>query len=304
MNIDTVKYFLGNPGRIVAALGSKGLLNWMPDKMYLEIVASAALGYKVDLDNPRTFNEKLNWLKIYDRKPIYTRMADKYGVRDYIAETIGEEYLIPLVGGPWDSFEEIDFDALPEEFVLKTTHDSGGVVICRDKAKFDIEAARKKLTWHLKREYFWGKREWPYKDVKPRIIAEKYMEDESGFLNDYKFWCFNGRAELCNVCTERFSAGGVKLTYLDRNWVKQNFERESPASDKEIERPDKLDLMLSLADKLSQGHAFLRVDFYEIMGRLYFGELTFYPGGSFTKFKPAEWDEILGSWIELPEKTK
>ena len=188
MNLNTIKYFLANPGGMIAALGSKGYLNWMPDKSYLSLVFRLSLGYWPDFENPKTFNEKLNWLKLYDRKPLYTQLVDKYAVREYIAEKIGEQYLIPLVGGPWNSVDEIDFDALPEQFVLKTTHDSGGVVICRDKSSFDVEAAKARLAGHLKREYFWGKREWPYKNVKPRIIAEKYMVDsEDAELRDYKF---------------------------------------------------------------------------------------------------------------------
>ena len=156
---------------MVAALGSKGYLNWMPDKSYLSLVFRLSLGYWPDFENPKTFNEKLNWLKLYDRKPLYTQLVDKYAVREYIAEKIGEQYLIPLVGGPWNSVDEIDFDALPEQFVLKTTHDSGGVVVCTDKDSLDIKATKDKLARRLKVNYYWGTREWPYKDVKPRIIA-------------------------------------------------------------------------------------------------------------------------------------
>lgn len=303
MNLNTIKYLIKKPGALVSMLGAKELLNWMPDRLYLSLVFRMNLGYRPDFDDPKTFNEKLNWLKLYDRKPEYTGLVDKYAVREYIGKTIGEDYLIPLVGGPWNSVEEIDFDALPEQFVLKTTHDSGGVVICRDKQNLDVEIARRKLEKHLRRNFFWAGREWPYKNVKPRIIAEKYMEDSSGELKDYKLWCFNGCARICNVCTDRFSDSGVRLNYLDRNWEKLGFERERPSSCDVIEKPEQYELMLNLADKLACGHSFLRTDFYEIQGKIYFGELTFFPGGSFTKFSPVEWDRKLGDWIELPEKT-
>lgn len=160
MNFNTVKYFLQQPRRVLIGMSSKGMLKWMPDKLYLRLVSKEFLGYTLNLDEPRSFSEKVNWLKLYNRRPEYTQMVDKYAAREYIAGKIGEEYLIPLVGGPWENFGEIDFDALPNEFVLKTTHDCGGVVICRDKSSFDIKAAEKKLVEHLKKEYFWTGREW------------------------------------------------------------------------------------------------------------------------------------------------
>ena len=303
MNLNTVKYFMENPGRIVGTLGSKGYLNWMPDKMYLSLVFRLNLGYWPDFDAPKTFNEKLNWLKLYDRKPIYTQMVDKYAVREYIAEKIGEDYLIPLVGGPWNSVEEIDLDALPEQFVLKTTHDSGGVVICRDKAGFDREAEKRKLDWHLKREYFWGKREWPYKNVKPRIIAEKYMQDR-GIVNlpVYKMLCFNGEPKIFQIIQNDKTAE-ESIDYFDTDWKLLELRQNFPNSKKPMERPETLNEMLRLARELSRGRGFLRTDFYNINGRVYFSEITFYSDAGFGSFDPPEWDEILGSWIELPEKT-
>lgn len=302
MNFNTVKYFLQQPRRVLIGMSSKGMLKWMPDKLYLRLVSKEFLGYTLNLDEPRSFSEKVNWLKLYNRRPEYTQMVDKYAAREYIAGKIGEEYLIPLVGGPWENFGEIDFDALPNEFVLKTTHDCGGVVICRDKSSFDIKAAEKKLCEHLKKEYFWTGREWAYKNVHPRIIAEKYMGDENGVLDDYKFWCFNGYPKLCHVSTERFSGEGLKVTYFDRNWVKQDFERAGANSDKPIEKPENYELMLEIAEKLADGNPFIRVDLYNIKGRIYSGELTMYPGGALTRIEPREWDYKLGSWIELPEK--
>ena len=301
MNFKTIEYFLEQPGRIVGALGSRGLLNWMPDRAYLSLVFRLNLGYWPDFDGPKTFNEKLNWLKLYDRKPEYSRMVDKYEARGYIAEKIGEEYLIPLVGGPWESFEEIDFDALPEQFVLKTTHDSGGVVICRDKAKLDTEAARKKLTWHLRRKYFWGKREWPYKNVKPRIIAEKYMEDGGNVnLPVYKIMCFNGKPKIFQTI-QNDKTPEESIDYFDADWNLLNMRQSFPNSENPMERPETISEMQMLAEKLSVGHAFLRTDFYNINGKIYFSEITFYSDAGFAKFEPGDWDEILGSWIELPK---
>jgi len=302
LNLNTIKYFREKPGRFVGSLGSRGLLNWLPDRAYLSLVFRLELGYWPDFDEPRSFNEKLNWLKLYDRKAEYTRMVDKYEARSYIAEKIGAEYLIPLVGGPWESFEEIDFDALPEQFVLKTTHDSGGVVICRDKASFDIEAARRKLTWHLNREYFWGKREWPYKDVKPRIIAEKYMQDGDNVnLPVYKIMCFGGVPKIFQTI-QNDKTPEESIDYFDADWNLLRMRQSFPNSERPMEKPETLSEMLSLAERLSQGHSFLRTDFYNINGKTYFSEITFYSDAGFAEFEPAEWDSILGSWIELPEK--
>lgn len=256
-------------------------------------------GKRLDLKNPRSFNEKLQWLKLYDRKDEYTQMVDKYGVREYIAKTIGEEYLFPLLG-VWEKVEDIDFDSLPERFVLKCTHDSGGVIVCRDKSKFDIDSAKSRLNAWMKRNYFYCSREWPYKNVKPRIIAEKYMEDESGELVDYKFMCFDGVVKSCFTCTERFTPFGLKVTFFNERWERLPFERGYPSSSKQIAKPANYDKMMQLSQKLSKGIPFVRVDFYEADGKIYFGELTFYPGSGLEKFSPEEWDYTFGSWINIP----
>ena len=300
MKRETIEYFLKRPGRMIGALGSKGFLNWMPDKMYLSLVFRLNLGYWPDFDAPKTFNEKLNWLKLYDRKPIYTQMVDKYAVREYIAEKIGEDYLIPLVGGPWNSVEEIDLDALPEQFVLKTTHDSGGVVICRDKGSFDREAATAKLQKHLKREYFWGKREWPYKNVKPRIIAEKYMQDgDNQALLDLKFFCFNGEPKIMYMSRDR--AENPTTDFFDMDFRCLNMRMKDPNSEILPEKPTDFEKMKELAAILSKDNAHLRVDFYYIDSKIYAGELTFFHNGGFTHIYPNEWETTLGSWIELPQ---
>lgn len=185
---EKVEELMHNKAGTVTALGKRGVFNWLSDENYVRLLYRAGIGKKLNLENPKTFNEKVQWLKLHDRRPIYTQLVDKYEVRQHVAEKIGEQYLIPLLGGPWNSFDEIDFDVLPDQFVLKCTHDSGGVVICREKENFDKESARRKIEKHLKRNFFWAGREWPYKSVKPRIIAEKYMEDTTtSEIRDYKF---------------------------------------------------------------------------------------------------------------------
>lgn len=278
----------------------------LPDKLYLSLLYRTKLGKKLDWQNPKTFNEKLQWLKVYDRRPEYTIYVDKFAVRDYVAKVIGEEYLIPLIG-VWDSIEEIDFAKLPDCFVLKCNHDSGRVCICKDKSTFDITFAKNKLKRSLEKDYYIKGREWPYKNVQRKIIAERYMIDDStsdGGLKDYKFMCFNGRVECSLVCTDRFNDSGLRITWFDRNWNVLPFERPKHPSIKEgLPKPKCYDEMICLAEKLSKNIPFVRVDFYEIKGKVYFGELTFYPGSGFEEFTPRSADEWLGSFIELPNKT-
>lgn len=276
----------------------------LPDKVHIEARYALRMGKKLDLENPQTFNEKLQWLKLYDRKPEYTTMVDKYAAKKYVAERIGEEYIIPTLG-VWESFDKIDFDSLPDQFVLKTNHGCGGLVICRDKSKLDKAAAKKKLTRSLKRNYFLLHREWPYKNVKRRIIAEQFIEDDTSCdLPDYKLLCFNGKVKCSFVCSDRFSDKGLHVTFFDREWNKMPFERSYPALEEGFPKPLNYEKMVSLAEKLSVDIPFVRVDFYEVKGKVYFGELTFYPGAGLEAFQPKEWDEKLGNWINLPEKNE
>ncbi|CAM1373801.1 ATP-grasp fold amidoligase family protein [Tenacibaculum xiamenense] len=276
-----------------------------PDRWYLSGMYYLIMGQELNLRNPTLFNEKIQWLKLYNFKAEYTQMVDKYEVRKYVSQRIGEKYLVPLVGGPWDSFEDIDFELLPNQFVLKCTHDSGGVVICSDKAKLDKKKARVKLNNSLNRNYYWGGREKPYKGIKPKIIAEKYLGNEEGKeLNDYKIMVFNGKAKCCFVCSERFTGDSLKVTFFDLSWNKLPFERRYPMSASPIEKPQNYELMIELAESLAREIPFNRVDFYEEKGQVYFGEMTFYPGGGMESFNPKEWDEIMGGWLELPKKNE
>lgn len=304
MNLETVKYLMKNPKRLFSMLGSKGLLNWMPDELYIKIKYKLSMGYWPDLKNPQTFNEKLQWLKLYDRNPLYTTLVDKYAVRQYIAEKIGEEYLIPLVGGPWKNADEIDFDALPEQFVLKCNHDSGGVIVCKDKSKLDVKAAKTLLNKRLNTNFYYANREWPYKNVEPCIIAEKYMADANGELQDYKFFCFDGQPKLLYVCTERNTERGLRTTFFDLNWKKLPIKRDFPISDMEIGKPSCFDEMIEVAKNLAAISPYVRIDLYDIEGKPCFGEFTLYPGSGMRFIDPPEWNEKLGSWITLPEQRR
>lgn len=293
--------FITNKRLRFSYLTAMGLTHWMSDERFLKKEYYLAMGKTLNLNTPKTFNEKLQWLKLYNREPQYTMMVDKYAVKQYVANKIGSQYIIPTLG-VWNHFDEIDFDELPNQFVLKCTHDSGGIVICKDKLKLDKRAAKQKLEYYLKRKYYYVHREWPYKNVKPRIIAEKYMSNDNGEdLNDYKLMCFNGQVKATFVCSDRFSEDGLKVTFYDTNWKRMPFERHYPASKTDIARPNTYDEMLILAEKLAFQIPFVRVDFYEVHGRVYFGELTFFPGSGYEEFTPEEWDKKLGDWINLCE---
>ena len=294
--------FITNKRLRFSYLTAMGLTHWMSDERFLKKEYYLAMGKTLNLNTPKTFNEKLQWLKLYNREPQYTMMVDKYAVKQYVANKIGSQYIIPTLG-VWNHFDEIDFDELPNQFVLKCTHDSGGIVICKDKLNLDKRAAKQKLEYYLKRKYYYVHREWPYKNVKPRIIAEKYMSNDNGEdLNDYKLMCFNGQVKATFVCSDRFSEDGLKVTFYDTNWKRMPFERHYPASKTDIARPKTYDEMLILAEKLAFKIPFVRVDFYEVHGRVYFGELTFFPGSGYEEFTPEEWDKKLGDWINLCEE--
>lgn len=281
-----------------------GLCDNMPDEEYLKKQYKAIMGKKLNLDNPRTFNEKLQWLKLHNRRPEYITMVDKYAVKQYVANKIGEEYIIPTLG-VWDNAEDIDFDKLPNKFVLKCNHNSGlGMCICKDKSKIDIPRTIALLNKGLAQNYYLHGREWPYKYVKRRIIAEQYMEDnpDSQELTDYKLMCFNGKIKCSFTCTSRYAKEGLRVTFFDTNWKKMPFERHYPSEFGTIAKPKTYGEMTQLAEKLAEKIPFVRVDFYEIKGKPYFGEMTFFPGNGMEEFTPEEWDETLGSWIELPNK--
>lgn len=284
----------------------RGKYDKLSDQEYLERKFYAKMGYCLNLQSPKTFNEKLQWLKLHDRNPLYTVMVDKYKVRDYIKNKIGTEYLVPLLG-VWDNVEDIDFDKLPNQFVLKCNHNSGlGMCICKDKSKLTkrkIKAIGKNLMIGLHQDYYLTGREWPYKNVSRKIICEKFLQDESGQLRDYKFYCFNGIPKIMMINSDR-GIGKTKADYFDMNYnwldLKWGYEHASVKPSK----PNNFEKMKDLATILSQNITELRVDFYEVKDRIYFGELTFFGGSGFDRIEPKKWDEQLGNWIILPQKEK
>ena len=300
-----LKKVLTNPKIVLlyAINMNMNIFRFLPNKLYIRIKYKVRLNKKVNLKNPRNFNEKLQWLKLYDKNPLYTNLVDKYKVRNYVKECIGQEYLIPLLG-VWDDFNEINFSQLPDKFVLKCTHDSGSVFICKDKYTLNYKDIKSRINKALKKNYYYLSREWPYKNVKPRIICEKYLADElNDDLKDYKFMCFNGKVKCCFVCSNRSSSTGFNIDIYDTDWNKMSFERVGhPNSQELIERPINYKKMIELSEKLSEDIPFIRVDFYEVNEKIYFGELTFFPGAGFEEFTPESYDYLLGSWIKLPQK--
>ena len=273
------------------------------DEKFLKRIFKLSMGKELNLDNPQTFSEKLQWLKLHNRKPEYTQMVDKVEAKEYVANIIGEEHIIPTLG-VWDRVEDIDWDSLPNQFVLKCTHDSGGIVICSDKSKLDINSAKAKLKRGLKRKFYFQNREWPYKNVVPRIIGEQYMVDESGYeLKDYKWFCFNGEPKALFIATDRGVEGEeTKFDFFDAEFNHLPFTNGHPNANREIVKPKSFERMKELAAKLSAGQPHLRVDFYDIDGKIYFGELTFYHWSGTMPFEPEEWDYTFGSWIKLPNQ--
>ncbi len=278
-------------------------ISWLfADKIYLRLRFYFELGYWLDFNNPKTFSEKLQWLKLYDRRPEYTIMVDKIEVKKYVAEKLGPEYIISTLGF-WNTPDDIDFEALPNQFVLKCNHNSGGLYLCRDKSTMDVEAVKKKLRKSLRQNYYWLGREWPYKNVKRRILAEEYMIDENKKeLVDYKFFCFHGTPMLCQVISDR--SEDEKIDFYDMNWKRQNgligLSYNVRNAEVAMPSPHSFEQMKRNAAILSCDIPFSRIDFYEINGRCYFGEITLYPNAGFGKFRPNEWNEEIGKWLKLP----
>ena len=300
----TLKKFLTRSDVRFDILARLGLMKHLSPEKFLKIGYKATMGKPLNLENPQTYTEKLQWLKLYDHRPEYTLMVDKYAAKQYVAERIGEEYVIPLLG-VWDRVEDIDFASLPDRFVLKTTHDSGGLVICRDKASFDAEAARRTLRQFHQRNYFNQNREWPYKNVPHRIIAEAYMEDSAlRELRDYKFFTFGGEPRALYIAQGRGTGAETTADFFDMDFNHLPFTIDHDVAAVPPEKPAQFELMKRLAARLSQGTPQLRVDFYEVDGRVYFGEMTFFHCSGFKAFHPEEWDRTFGDWVTLPPKSE
>ena len=276
------------------------------DKLYLKIMYRLQMGSHLNLENPKTYNEKLQWIKLYDRKPEYSIMVDKVRVKDYVAEKIGEEYIIPTIG-VWSDPEDIDFQTLPTKFVIKCNHNSGtGMYICTDKSKMDINKVKSELRKGLKENYYIRNREWPYKEVKRKILAEEFLEiPGQASLNDYKIMCFNGKAKLIELHEGRFTNKHTQ-TFYDTQWNITSLTQDSYGECNKVPspKPALLEEMINLSEVLAKDIPHIRVDWYIVNNKLYFGELTFFDGSGFDKFIPVDYNYIIGSWITLPNITK
>lgn len=299
--------YLKNPYAVFDRITGGEKFKWMSDVTYLKLKFRGRLGYKLNLKNPKTYNEKIQWLKINNRKPIYNIMVDKYEAKKYVSKLIGEKYIIPTLG-VWDNFDDIDFEQLPNQFVLKTTHDSGGYVICKDKLQLNISQCRDKLERCLNKNFYYYGREWAYKDVKPRIIAESYLENsndnavEKGALTDYKFFCTYGTVHNIMVCTGRTS-NKLKYYFFDKKWnfLRYNHGDEKLPVDFTINKPACLDEMINISEILSKDTPFMRVDLYYAENRVWFGEITLYPDSGFDIDITYDTDVLLGKFIDLPD---
>lgn len=286
-----------NPKKFLLYLLDFKIFHVIPDKTYIKIKFYLTMGYKLDLKDPKSYNEKLQYLKLYDRNPNYTQLVDKYAVRQFISNTIGGDYLIPLLG-VYNSFDEINFNELPNQFVLKPTHTSGNVYICKDKSLINYKKLKKEINKWMKRKYYWLHREWPYKNIKPKIICEKYMVDESGIeLKDYKFFCFDGTPQALFVATDRGT--DTRFDFFDIHFNHLSVVQHYKNAKKDIVKPIGFDKMVELSKKLSKNFPHVRVDFYNINGKIYFGELTFYHFSGFVKFEPEKYDYWFGSLINI-----
>lgn len=302
-NVNGVISLITSKGFRFNYMASHGFFHNLSDEELIRRSYETQMGKKLNLDNPETFNEKIQWIKLHYRKPEYTLLTDKYEVKKWVAEKSREVH-VPQLLGVWESVEDIDYDKLPNKFVLKCTHDSGGLVICLDKATFNRKKAKKKLTRCLKRNYYWGRREWQYKDIKPRIIAEEYLEGIGGKNSvEYKVSCFDGKVKFITVCQ-----GKAHETYNDRtndhysrDWSERYpFEVYYKSCGRDIEKPNELEELVSISETLAEGFPYVRVDCYIVNGKIYFGEMTFSTWSGLAKFNDEKWDYLLGSWIPIP----
>ena len=294
--MDRVKKYFNNPAMLVLFFGRRGFFNWLDDKEYLQILFKAHFGYFPDFENPKTYNEKLQWLKLYSKNTEYAKLVDKFEVRKTVKNLIGEQHLIPLL---WEGrkFEDIPFASLPEQFVIKCTHDSGSVVVCKNKNELDYKKTKKFITQHLKSNLFWAGREWVYKDIPPRIIIEKYMGSETSYPEDYKFYVFNGKIDCVMVCKDR-DRGYPKFYFYDVNWNRLNYLNDEPED--EVNRPNNFDDMLEIVNKLNVvDYPEIRIDLYDVNGRIYFGEYTFFNQSGFDLDIRRSTDEYWGDLIDL-----
>ena len=279
----------------------RGLTRFVSDRTHISLLYRSFLGVFPDFENPITFNEKIQYLKLKQRDPLFTRLADKIAAKEWIGNKIGEQYVVPTLA-IWDSPSKVSLDGLPDRFVLKTNHDCGGVVICKNKNSFELTKAKRFLQQHFKKNYFYSSREWPYKNINPMIFAEAYLSDGSRDdcqLADYKVFCFNNGRMVTLVCRGRGSDSGLEKTFFDEHWEMLPLNEGGHSRSTRIEKPAFFEQMKDIACTLSEGFSFIRVDFFCTKEKLYVGELTFYPNSGFEQFEPRSYDELFGSWIRL-----
>lgn len=285
-------------GKRIKNVAHAAFLDHLSDETYCRLMYRRAIGRPLNLQDPQTYNEKVQWLKLNYRLPIFTTMVDKYAAKDYIRKIVGDEVIIPTIA-LWESETEIDPALLPDKFVMKCTHDSHTVFVCKDKSTFDFKGAKKIIRKALKKNFYYVGREWPYKNVTPRIIVEEYIEDNANpFLLDYKFYMFDGQFKMLSV-TERNERHQVFIDYYDQNKNRIDMTWGYPNTEMPRNLPDSMPYMLELAKKLSKNIPFIRVDMYEVNGNVYIGELTFYDGAGFDEIKPVEWDRMMGEWLDI-----
>lgn len=280
----------------------KKSLKILPDQSYVKLYFRLNLHRTLNLKRPEYLNDKLQWLKFNYRFPLQTIVSDKYAVREYVAKKIGEEYLIPLLG-VWDDFDDINFNELPNQFVLKCNHDSGGLAICTNKENFNIVAVKKKIVKSLKNNFYWIGREYQYKNIMPKIICEEYITENGEVPEDYKIYCFNGNPDAILVCKGRFAAGSHRAQYYfyDHTWSFLPYNKgDTKKNDPEVEKPENLDEMLEIAKKLSEDFIFARIDLYNIKGKIYFGEITLSPNSGFDPDITIETDKLFGEKLKIP----
>lgn len=295
-----MKKYILKPLQIVQGLGARGAFNWLSDEKYLALIWRLQFNKKLNLANPILFTEKLQWLKLHDRKEEYVDYVDKYKFKQYITQKLGREYVIPVIA-VYNKAEEIEWDKLPNQFAIKCTHGSHSNIICTDKEKLDKKVAIRQLNKWLKRNWFWYGREWPYKKVNPKIIIEEYKDNNGEELRDYKMMCFGGKVKCTFVYSDQSNNRDDKIIIYDTNWEVINLRNKEHRIGERIEKPKSYEKMVTIAQELSRGIPFARVDFFEVKDKPYVGELTLYPCSGFIKLEPEHYDQIFGSWIDLPQ---
>lgn len=295
MKASTLGKLITNPLQIVEILGSRRLLDWMPDSVYIKLTYRAAMHKKLHLNNPKTFNEKLQWLKCYDHDNKYSKYIDKIQAKKIVGDLIGEDHIVPTLG-EWKNAREIDYDLLPDQFVLKCNHDQGSVILVTDKNNFDKESGARFLNLRLRSNWYYGTREYGYKNIPPMIFAEKFLQED---IIDYKFYCFHGEP-LFLYCGRGLTIDhSLKIDFYDLAWKRMPFYRTDYERLGEVEKPVNLNTMADIARLLSKDFKFVRVDLFDVKGQVYFSELTFCPASGFMPFVPEEFDTIVGEWLDL-----